>query len=233
MDTWLDLAKGPIFQFALLFMLLGLGRHLILALIGTVQAIRRANNRKIPVGEVLKATVGWMVPVNKVRNNVLFSVTSMIMHVGMIVVPIFLFSHVALWKKSLGFGWPALPMGPSDVLTLVTIGALFALLAMRIVSREGRALSRFEDYALLILLAVPFVTGYLAMHPEFNPFGYKGTMLVHILSANLIMILMPLTKLSHAVLMPGTQLFAEVAWHFPADSGRNVATSLNKEEEPV
>ena len=116
---------------------------------------------------------------------------------------------------------------------MITIAAIFALLAMRIISRDGRGLSRFEDYTLLLLLAVPFVSGYLALHPWLNPFGYKGTLLVHVLSADLLFILMPLTKLSHAVLMPGTQLFSEVAWHFPADSGRNVAITLNKEEEPI
>jgi hypothetical protein len=26
---------------------------------------------------------------------------------------------------------------------------------------------------------------------------------------------------------------AEVAWHFPADSGRKVAVALKKEEEPI
>ena len=233
MDKWLELARGPIFQFAFLFMVLGLCRHLVIALIGTVRAVRRANDRKIPLKAVLKATAGWIVPVDKVRGNAVFSVTSMVMHVGMILVPVFLFAHVALWKRSLGFGWPALPLGPSDVLTLVTIAALFTLLGLRLLSRDGRALSRFEDYALLIVLAVPFVSGYLAMHPHLNPFGYTGTMLVHVLSGDLVLILMPLTKLSHAVLMPGTQLFSEVAWHFPKESGKKVAMALNKEEEPI
>ncbi len=232
-DKWLELAKGPIFQFAFLFMVLGLARHLVLAMIGTFQAIRRANDRKIPIKTVMKATAGWLVPVKKMRHNALFGVTSIIMHVGMIIVPVFLFSHVALWKASIGIGWPGLGLGLSDALTLLTVAALFALLAMRVISRDGRALSRFEDYALLILLAVPFVSGYLALHPAMNPFGYKGSLLVHVLSGDLILFLMPLTKLSHVVLMPGTQLFAEVAWHFPANSGRNVAIALHKEEEQV
>jgi len=233
MDKWLELARGPIFQFAFLFMVLGLLRHAVLALIGTVQAVRRANDKKIPFAAVLKATAAWMVPVDKMRGNALFSIISMVMHVGLILVPVFLFSHVALWKQSAGVSWPALPLGPSDVLTLITIAAIFALLAMRIVSADSRFLSRFEDYALLVLLAVPFVSGYLALHIALNPFSYQATMLVHVLSADLVFILMPLTKLSHAVLMPGTQLFAEVAWHFPAESGRNVAIALHKEEKPI
>jgi len=233
MDRWLELAKGPIFQFAYLFMVLGLLRHLILALIGTVRSIRRANDKKIPFKTVMKATAGWLMPVKKLQPNIMLSVLSIVMHVGLIVVPIFLFSHVALWQKSAGIGWPALALGPSDFLTLLTTAAIFLLLALRIISREGRSLSTFQDYALLLLLAVPFVSGYLALHPWLNPFTYKGTMLVHVLSADLLFILMPLTKLSHAVLMPGAQLYSEVAWHFPADSGRNVGITLNKEEKPI
>lgn len=233
MDRWLELAKGPIFQFAFLFMVLGLLRHLVLTLIATVRAVRRASDKRIPYKAVAKATAAWLVPVNKLRTNPVFSITSVVMHVGMIVVPVFLFSHVALWRQSIGFGWPALPLGISDALTLLTIAALFALLAMRLISRDGRSLSTFQDYALLILLAIPFISGYLALHPSVNPFGYKGTMLVHLLSANLLFILMPLTKLSHVVLMPTTQLVSEVVWHFPKDSGRNVGISLNKEEEPI
>ena len=122
---------------------------------------------------------------------------------------------------------------PSGFVDFPTIAAIFVLLGIRIISRDGRNLSTFQDYALLILLAIPFVSGYLALHPALNPFGYKGTMLVHLLSADLLFILMPLTKLRHAVLMPGAQLYSEVAWHFPADSGRNVAITLNKEEKPI
>ncbi len=233
MEKWLELARGPLFQFAFLFMVLGLLRHVVLAMIGIFQSVRRANDKRIPYKTVLKATAGWLFPVNKVRENIWFSVTSIVMHAGLILVPVFLFSHVALWKGSTGLSWPALPLGPSDVLTLLTIAAIFALLAMRIVSRDARGLSEFEDYGLLVLLAVPFVSGYLALHPSLNPFDYTGTMLVHVLSADLLFILMPLTKLSHAVLMPCSQLASEVAWHFPADSGRKVAVALHKEEEPI
>ena len=43
----------------------------------------------------------------------------------------------------------------------------------------------------------------------------------------------PLTKLSHMVLLPFTQLVSELAWHFPPDAGRRVAVALGKEHEPV
>ena len=235
MDQWLELARGPIFQFAFLFMVLGLLRHLVLTIVNIGIAIWRASDRRIPLKAVAKATIEWLMPIGKLRGSVLFSITSFIMHIGLILVPVFLFSHIALWKRGLGidFALPSMGLAAADLLTLVTIATIFAILAMRIVGRDARELSRFEDYAILVLLAVPFISGYLALHPAINPFAYSATMLVHVMGANLIMVLMPLTKLTHAVLMPTTQLVAELGWHFPMKSGENVCIALHKEEEPV
>ncbi len=233
METWLELARGPIFQFALIFMILGLLRHIALATVNTGIAIWRAGDKKFPVKAMAKATLDWLIPARKLKGSIGFSLLSIVMHVGLIVVPIFLFSHVALWERGLGISWPAIGMGAADVLTLVTIAALFAILAIRIFGRDARAISGFQDYAILVLLAVPFISGYLAMHPAINPFDYSGAMLIHVLSADLILILIPITKLSHVVLMPATQVIAEVGWHFPATSGENVCVALHKEEEPI
>ena len=48
-----------------------------------------------------------------------------------------------------------------------------------------------------------------------------------------ILILIPLTKLSHMILLPVTQLVSELAWHFPPDAGSKVAATLKKEGEPI
>jgi hypothetical protein len=42
-------------------------------------------------------------------------------------------------------------------------------------------------------------------------------------------VLIPLTKLTHAVLLPGVQLVAELGWHWPADAGSRLAVTLGKE----
>jgi len=121
----------------------------------------------------------------------------------------------------------------SDTLTLITITTTIALMIGRIGNHNSRALSRLQDYLLPPLILVPFVTGYLAMHPWINPFNYDWVMFFHVMSANLIFVLIPFTKLSHCVLLPTTQLVSEVGWHFPADSGEAVAHALHKEGEPI
>ena len=103
----------------------------------------------------------------------------------------------------------------------------------RLSARATRSLSRFQDYIMPLIIAIPFVSGFLMMHPSLNPFGYDATFLVHIMSANLILIMIPLTKLSHIALLPSVQLVSEVAWHWPATSGSKVGLSLGKENEAV
>ena len=59
------------------------------------------------------------------------------------------------------------------------------------------------------------------------------TFLIHALAADLLLFLVPLTKLSHMALLPLAQLVSELAWHFPPDAGRRVAVALGKEDEPI
>jgi len=58
-------------------------------------------------------------------------------------------------------------------------------------------------------------------------------MLVHILSANLIFLLIPFTKIAHCVLMPLSQVICTLAWKFPPDTDDDIATTLNKKGDPV
>jgi nitrate reductase gamma subunit len=119
------------------------------------------------------------------------------------------------------------------VLTIVAIITAVALIIQRASARATRKLSRFQDYAIPLVVAAPFVTGFLVMHPAWNPFSHQASLFVHIMSGNLAFILMPLTKLSHAILLPSVQMVSEVGWHWPADGGSKVAAALHKEGEPV
>jgi hypothetical protein len=57
--------------------------------------------------------------------------------------------------------------------------------------------------------------------------------LLHVLGGDLVLIMIPTTKIAHCVLYPFTQLLFQLGWHFPADTGRHVAIALRKENEPV
>jgi len=233
MTAWLEWARGPAFIFAISFMLMGMIRHVVLTIWEMHRTLRRAGDKSLPLRQLTLATLKWLFPVGKIRNQLIGSVTSIIFHVAILIVPLFLGGHIALWSRGVGISWPAIPNALADVITIIAIIATVALVAQRLGARATRALSRFQDYALPVVIAVPFVTGFLVMHPAFNPFSYAAVMLVHVMSGNLVLVLMPITKLSHAALMPSVHYASELGWHWPSDSGSRVAVTLGKEDEAI
>jgi nitrate reductase gamma subunit len=214
-------------------MVLGLARHAVLTIAAMYKHLRRAGDPSLAYSKLIRATLEWLVPVGKIRNEVFYSITSVIFHIAILIVPVFLGGHIALWARGVGISWPAIPHDVADVLTITAIVTAVALLVQRVSARASRSLSRFQDYALPPLIGVPFVTGFLVIHPAINPFAYEAVLFVHVMSANLIFILMPITKLSHAVLLPSVQFVSEIGWKWPAESGSRVAAALGKEEAPV
>jgi nitrate reductase gamma subunit len=233
MEAWLAWARGPMFWAALTFMVLGLVRRVAITVCEIARAWRRAGDKELPIRRLLVTTLKWLVPVDRMGNRPVYSLTTLVFHVSILLVPLFLAGHVALWEPTLSIGWPALPNWLATSFTLAAILTALALVIQRLVSPDARVLSRFQDYALPLVVAVPFASGFLVMHPALNPFAYAATLLTHVISANFVLILVPVTKLSHAVLLPATQLVSELAWHFPPDAGSNVAAALGKESEPI
>jgi nitrate reductase gamma subunit len=233
MEFWLRLLRGPVFWAGLTFLVLGLGRHVAITVWGIVRTYHRAGDRNIPVRQVLWATLKWLIPFDKLGNRLLFGLSTLAFHISVILVPIFLAGHIDLWRKGIGLSWPAMPNTLATTLTVVAIVAATAIVIQRIVSRESRALSRFQDFVMPLVIAVPFASGLLVMHPAWNPFSYDLAMLIHVASGDLLFFLIPLTKLSHMVLLPGTQIISELAWHFPPDAGSRVGAAIGKANEPV
>jgi len=233
MEMLIDLARGPGFLFAFSFMILGLLRHLFLMIWQIAGTYRRAGDKNLPYSTIAISSLEWMFPIRKLRDQPVLSLTSIVFHIAVIIVPVFLLGHIELWQRGIGLAWPGISNSVADALTLVAIVSGLALLLERLVAKATRSLSRFQDYALPILITIPFASGYLMMHPAINPFPYPVTFLTHLVSANLLFIMAPLTKLSHMALLPGAQLTSELGWHWPRDAGSRVGSALGKETAPV
>lgn len=234
MDGFLAFAQGPLFRFCFLIMVLGLARILLLDLYGAYEAYRRAGDKVLPWPLITRRTLQWFVPVNRVfRSRPLYSILSIAFHVGLLLVPLFLFAHVQLWQKTIGVSWPILPKAVADWLTAGTIVFAFALFVGRLFSRPSSFLSRKQDYLWPLLLSVPFVTGFLCANVGLAPGTYRTIMLIHILAAELIFVLIPFTKIAHCVLLPLSQFISTLAWKFPAETDEAVCTTLNKKGAPV
>jgi nitrate reductase gamma subunit len=232
-ESWIEFGRGPLFRLAFSLMVLGLLRALVLTIVGIGEAYRRSPDRIVPWKAVARQTVGWLVPFGKLwRMRPWYSATSVMFHVGLLTVPIFLAAHIVLWKRSTGVAWPALPWQLADDLTLLTIAAGLGLFCGRVFHRGARALSRVQDYVWPLLLVVPFVSGYVCAHAAIRPKTYQLMMLAHIYSADLILAIIPFSKVAHCVLAPLSQLVTAVSWKFVPGAGDRVAATLGYADLP-
>jgi nitrate reductase gamma subunit len=233
-EAWIDFGRGPMFRLAFSLMVLGLLRIFLLTLWELRQAYRQNADKIVPWKEIGRMTAGWLFPVARLwKRRPLYSVLSFLFHAGLLVVPLFLASHLLLWKQGLGFAWPAIPQPLADWLTLLVIATGPALFLSRLLDPGARVLSRRQDYLWPLLLALPFATGYICTHGAIGPEGYRWMMLGHVYSANLIMALMPFTKIAHCVLAPLSQLVTAISWKFPEGAGDRVAATLGHSDRPT
>lgn len=231
MDTWIALARGPMFRVALAACLLGLAYHLANTVWMLVQSHRRSTDKELALGTVFGTTFRSLLPLRQRRP--IQTLASVAFHAGILLVPLFYVGHVTLWQPHLPIPWPTLGPAASDVLTLAALAGLATLLLWRLLVRTSRELTTAADVAVLLLLLVTTASGYWAAHPASSPAAPRTMLLVHMLAANLALFLTPLTKIVHCVLAPFNPLVSEVAWHFPATSGAHVALALGKENDPV
>ena len=127
----------------------------------------------------------------------------LIFHICLIVVPIWLSGHITLWEESrFEWSWSAIPDGLADWMTLIFLAIALFFLLRRIISADIRLLSTFSDYFLICVTALPFMTGYFVTHGTLDSIAFLGEnmQLIHMLSGELMLILIPFTKLSHFVL---------------------------------
>ncbi|MCP4574576.1 MAG: hypothetical protein GY838_19680 [bacterium] len=232
MEQAITLARGPLFALAFGIMVLGLARLVLLQVyelaVGKGRRLQNAPWRKI-MGE----TITWALPFKHfIKGTLLFSSASFAMHIGLILVPLFLADHVAMWERQFGVNLPSMGRGMADVLTLLTLFCLLVLLGFRFLSWRHRAVSTPTDYWLLVALIVPFASGFLATHPGLNPFRWEVVMLVHLLSANLLLVLVPFTKLAHVVLFAFDRI-SEIHWQLRPGAGDRVANALFGSEAKV
>ncbi len=129
-------------------------------------------------------------------NPVMLLVT-VIFHISIFILPIFLSEHNmlvdVLWGVS--FCPNVLPESWADFFTGVIFACILFFLLRRLFVSRVRSISTFYDYLIILLTATPFVTGFLAVHGFYD---YRTLITLHILSVDLIMLALPFSKFVHS-----------------------------------
>jgi len=205
-------ARGPGLQFAVAIFLFGLlVRFVELWLLGRKTDLSEA--RAHPMGPGLRTVLSRSVPMpGALKHAPLVFLGGYIFHFGFLVTLLFYVPHIHFLRSILGFGWPGLPPFLIDVLGLVTIATLIALLVQRFTDPVRRFLTRTDDYVAWTVTFLPLLSGYAAFHRLGT--DYTTMLALHILSVELLLIVIPFTKLMHMF------TFMLARWYNGAIAGR-------------
>lgn len=196
-------AEGPLLWIAFLVFMIGI-------LIRMAQFLFVARTKDKPFYNyfrlkfILATLARWLLPLNvDVRKNPVFMICVYLFHICLLVVPIWLAGHISLWEESrFGWSWSSLPDKWADWMTLLFLAISIYFILRRALSADLRIITTFADYLLILVTALPFATGYCLTHGTLDGIGFLGDnmRLFHVLSAELMLILIPFTRLSHSVL---------------------------------
>jgi len=118
-----------------------------------------------------------------------------VFHLGLFATILFFAPHIEFFRAVFGLGWPSLPSALVDAAAVAAIAALLVLLAHRLTNPVKRMLSGCGDYLAWAVTLLPLLTGYLAYHHLL--FEYTLMLSLHLFSVELLLVLLPFTKLFH------------------------------------
>lgn len=205
MNAFINFIMGPMVWISALVFLFGL----VFKLVKIILEIREKENfifSYMSLKYSLRSIGAWLIPFypESTKLHPVFWGISYLFHVLLFAAPLFLASHIILLDEAFQISWPALNDGVADIFTLLVILALVFFGVRRVVVPEVKFLTSFMDYILLILVMLPFLTGFLAYHQIFL---YKWIMIAHILSGELLLIVIPFSRFSHMLTAPLTRAY--------------------------
>lgn len=197
----LEFSRGPLFQVALLMFVAGMVYRLVRVLLlgwKTNRVVARGS-RLAGVGKsFLKGALVWpFIPWvrNTASRNPVIYIAGGIFHFGLFVVIFLGTAHMLVWKSLLGFGWPTLPLPIVDWLAAISIAAMIGLFINRLLNPVLKLISGPAEWLNLLIVFLPMVTGYIMTHHLF--FRYEVLFSLHMLAVDLLLIWIPLSRISH------------------------------------
>ena len=153
-----------------------------------------------------RSICAWLIPFlpQSTRLHPVYYGISHLFHILLFVIPLFLASHIVLINEAFQISWPALNDSLADWLTLLVIISLIFFAVRRQMVPEVKYLTDIKDYLLILMVLLPFITGFLAYHQFF---AYRWMMVLHVLSGELMLIIIPFSRFSHMLSGPLTRAY--------------------------
>lgn len=153
----------------------------------------------------LRSIVHWMIPFAALnwRKHPSLTVVTFVFHFCLMIAPLFVLSHVVLLDESWGLSWWTLPDAAADVMTVLVIVSCVYFLVRRISQPEVQFVTDWTDYLLLGIVALPFISGFLAYHH----YAVEWMTILHMFSGEVMLAVIPFTRLSHMIFAPLTRAY--------------------------
>ena len=154
-----------------------------------------------------RSILHWIVPFanRNTRMRPAFTIVSFSFHLCLLITPLFAMGHAVLWQQSRwAISWWSLPSGLVDFMTLVVVFACLFFAIRRLAAPEVRNVTDWTDYALVLLVVSPFLTGFIA-RMQWLP--SKVNLTLHIICGALWLLAIPFTRLSHMFWFVFTRAF--------------------------
>ena len=197
-----DIVRGPLALFAFLTFIIGttcqvlrflfLSKKLSSVHSKPVRRFKKQVIYKQPEKSIAQRLAAIKVSVFGVH-PVMTTLTT-IFHVCLVTTPFFITGHNLLIYKSWGINLFSLPQPLTHFMAQIVVVCGLVFFVRRIIVAQVRAITTITDYLVLLLTTVPFLTGLFAFHqtPEYHPI-----IILHMLSGELMLMLLPFTKLVH------------------------------------
>jgi len=151
----------------------------------------------INIKAAIKSYFHWLIPFGSRswRLRPYFTLFTFVFHTGIVFVPIFLYAHNALWYESWKISWWTLPEIVADVWSIIVILGCIFFIFRRIFDPTVRYVTTPSDYFFVGICLLTFLTGILAHYHLVFP--YKAMLNLHIIFGEIMLISIPLTRLTH------------------------------------
>lgn len=141
----------------------------------------------------------------------IMAIISTIFHSCIFIIPLFLLGHNLLLYESWGMSLFSLPDWLCDTLTAIFILIGLFFLLRRLIVPQVRIISTAYDYLVLGITVAPFLSGFFAYHQWFD---YKTVITIHMLVGELMLMVIPFTKIGHMVFFFFVRIFIGSEYSF-------------------
>jgi nitrate reductase gamma subunit len=145
----------------------------------------------------LRSLLHWLIPFasKSWRRYPVVTTATFIFHIGLVILPIFVLGHIVLVKESWGISWWNVSEGFADFMTVIVMLCCIFFALRRLFAPKVKFVTFGDDYLMLAISLLPFLTGFLAYHQVLlQP---KTMTILHMLSGELMLIAIPFTRLAH------------------------------------